>query len=204
MQPPRTSERLWSRTVWIAVTVLTLTGMLGVAVDFLAFFAIHGPLTGGCAMAGVGFVLMLFAVLLVGGYLVLIGGLASGGLILFWRRSKWGPRLLIPANLLSLAFFYWPPLDPGQVVWASVLLVLAAAPAAAVVLLFWALLADGSGVVRVADLLVFGLIALPLAWAGLMGLSSDVGAAMTPAPHLVAARAGCSVPAPAALPVLRP
>ena len=104
MEPPRTSQRLWSRTLWIALTVLTLIGMLGVAVDFLAFFAIHGPLTGGSAAVGV------------------------------------------------------------------------------------------------ADLLVFGLIALPLAWAGLTGVSTDVGAAMTPAPHLVAARAGCGVPpAPSAI-----
>src|SRR6476661_1703798 len=103
MERARPPDRLWSRATWIVITVLTAIGMIGVGVDFLGLFA-GGPLTGGCAMAGVAALLMLGAFLLVLGYLVLIAGLATPGLILFWRRSMWGPRLLIPANLLAMAF----------------------------------------------------------------------------------------------------
>lgn len=176
--------------MWIAVTVLTAIGMVGVGVDFLGLLG-GRPLTGGCAMAGVAAILMLIGVLLVLGYLLLIGGLATGGLILFWRRSGWGPRLLIPANLLAMAFFILPPVGPGYVGWAAVLVLLAAAPTAAVVLLFWALLSRGSEATRIADLVVLGAIALPLAWACFSGLSADVSAAMTPPPPVVAAHVGC-------------
>jgi hypothetical protein len=181
---------MWSRSVWILVLVLTTIGMVGVAVDFLGLFS-RGPLTGGCAMAGVAAILMLFAFLVVLGYLLLIGGLATGGLILFWRRSGWGPRLLIPANLLAMAFFILAPVGPGYVAWAVVLVLLAAAPTAAVVVLFWALLSRGSETTRIADLVVLGAIALPLAWACISGLSADVSASMTPPPPLVAAHVGC-------------
>jgi len=165
----------------ILVTVLTGIGMIGVGVDFLAFFAILGPLTGGCAMAGVAAILMGLIVLVVLGYFGLIAGLAIPGLILCWRQSKWGPRLLIPANLLSMAFFYWSPVRPGQVAWASVLVLLAIAPAVATVLLFWALVTRGPGPVGIADALVLGLMALPLASGYAYGVGADVSAALTPA-----------------------
>ena len=181
--------------LWFLVTALTMIGVVGVAVDVLAFFAIHGPLTGGCAMGGVAAVLMLVAALLVLGYVALIGGLATVGLIDFWRQSRWGPRLLILANLLAMAFFFWSPVNPGQLGWAVVLVLFGIAPAVAVVLLFWALLSRGTGPVRVAELVVLGLIALPLAWAFEFGISTDVTGAMKPAPQLIAARGGCGAPA---------
>ena len=174
----------------ILVTVLTGIGMIGVGVDFLAFFAILGPLSGGCAMAGVAAILMGLIVLVALGFFGLIAGLASLGLILWWRRSKWGPRLLIPANLLSMAFFYWSPVSPGQVAWASVLVLLGIAPAAATVLLFWALVSRGPGPGRVADVLVLGLIALPLALGYAYVIRADVSAALTPPPPPVAAASG--------------
>jgi hypothetical protein len=205
MEQARPVDRLWSRAIWILVTVLTGIGMIGVGVDFLGLFA-SGPLTGGCAMAGVAALLMLGAFLLVAGYLVLIAGLVMPGLILFWRRSRWGPRLLIPANLLAMAFFILPPVGPGYLAWAVVLVLLAAAPTAAVVLLFWALLSRGSESARIADLVVLGALALPLTWACIQGLSVDVSTAMTPAPQLVAQHGcgGSSSLLPAVLKVLAP
>lgn len=74
---------------------------------------------------------------------------------------------------------------------AAILMLLAAAPTAAVVLLFWALLSRGSETGRIADLVVLGAITLPLAWACISGLTAEVSGAMTPPPPLVAGHVGC-------------
>jgi hypothetical protein len=170
--------------------MLTGVGLVGILVDFGAFFAIHGPLTGGCAMAGAAAILMMIALLAVLGYGGLAGVLALTGLIFFWRRSRWGPRLLIPANLLSMAFFYWSPVDPGQLTWATVLVLFSAAPAIAVVLSVWALLSPASLGIRVGELGVLGTIAFVLLSAYVYGINADITAGMAPPPQLVA-RAGC-------------
>jgi hypothetical protein len=172
--------------------MLTGVGLVGILVDFGAFFAIHGPLTGGgCGgLAGLGVLLMLVAAVLVLVYCGLIATLVVSGLVFSWRRSRWGPRLLIPANLLSMAFFYWSPVDPGQLTWATVLVLFSAAPAIAVVLSVWALLSPASLGIRVGELGVLGTIAFVLLSAYVYGINADITAGMAPPPQLVA-RAGC-------------
>jgi hypothetical protein len=145
-------------------------------------------------LAGLGVLLMLVAAVLVLLYCGLIAALAVSGLVFSWRRSRWGPRLLIPANLLSMAFFYWSPVDPGQMVWATVLVLFSAAPAIAVVLLTWALLSPASLGTRVGELGVLGTIAFVLLSAYAYGINADITAAMAPPPQLVA-RAGCGTSA---------
>jgi len=142
-------------------------------------------------MAGVGAILMLIALVVVLAYAGLAGVLAITGLIFLWRRSRWGPRCLITANLLSMAFFYWSPVDPGQVVWVAVLLLFGAAPAVAVVLLVWPLLSKVRARVWIVELVVLLVIAFPLVSAYAYGIEADVAAGLAPAPPLVAAAHGC-------------
>lgn len=191
MEPKKPTGDGWSRTNWFVVASLSALGLIGILVDFVAFFAIHGPLTGGCAMAGVGAVLMLIALLVVLGYAALAGVLAIAGLIFLWRRSRWGPRCLITANLLSMAFFYWSPVNPGQVGWVAVLLLFGAAPAVAVVLLVWPLLSKVRARVWIVELVVLFVIAFPLVSAYTYGIGADIAAALAPPPPPVAAVHGC-------------
>lgn len=199
MGPARPSGGAWSRKAWILVTTLTAIGLLGIFVDFAAFFAIHGPLTGGCGgLAGLGLVLMAVAALLVLVYGALIGALTVTGVIFFWKRSRWGPRLLIPANLLSMAFFFWSPVDPGQATWATALVLLGAAPAVAVGLLVWSLVSRADRTVWLGELVTLGLIALFMVPAFVDGISADVAAGLAPPPQLVA-HAGCGSTTAAAI-----
>lgn len=191
MQAPTQGRGAWSRGIWIVVAIMTGLGLTGILVDFFGFLASLGPLTGGCAMAGVGFILMFFALLLVLAYTAVAAGLALTGLIFFWRGSRWGPRLLIPGNLLAMGFFYWSPVGPGQVAWAAVVVLLGALPAIAVALLVWALLARGTWQARIAELVLLGALALPLGSAYAYGIETDIGAAFATPPPAVAAAHGC-------------
>jgi hypothetical protein len=172
------------RTLWILVAGLTAAGLAGVVVDFLGLFVAAGHgFGGGCALAGMGFLLILIGLVLVVIFVGLVGSVASLGLALLWRGSLWGPALLIASNLLSMAFYAWSPVYAGQVVWAGAVVVLAIAPAVAVVVLLPALVSRGRIRVRVLELVVLGLIAVPLVWLWVGGLAADVTAASTLPPH---------------------
>jgi hypothetical protein len=135
-------------------------------------------------------------------YVAVVGLIALIGVIFSWRRSRWGPRLLIPSNLLSMAFCYWTPLSPGthggHADWAAVLLLLGAAPAIAVALLVWALVSRVNWPVWVAELVVLGVIALPAVSAYSIGMGVNVAALFAQTPPPVVAAHGCA-PALAAL-----
>jgi hypothetical protein len=80
-----------------------------------------------------------------------------------------------------------------------ILLLFGAAPAVAVVVLAWALLSQGTGRTRIVELVVLGLIALPLASAYVYGINADVTAALaSPPPLVAAAHTGCGPSAPSA------
>lgn len=172
---------------------MTAVGLAGVLVDFIGFFVAAGHgFGGGCALAGMGFLLIVFGLVLVLIFLGLVGSLASLGLALFWRGSLWGPALLIASNLLSMAFYAWSPVYPGQAGWAGAVLVLASVPAVAVLLLLPALVSRGRIRVRVVELVVLGLIAVPLVWLWVGGVIADVTAASTLPPQAQhSARAAC-------------
>jgi hypothetical protein len=189
--------------MWIVVFTLTGIGGVGMIVEFVSYFAILGPLTGGCANGGLAGVLMLIAGVAVLIYVAVVGLIALIGVIFFWRRSRWGPRLLIPSNLLSMAFCYWTPLSPGthggHADWAIILLLFGAAPAIAVGLLVWALLSRVSLPVWIAEAVVLGLIALPTVTGYTYGMGVNAESIFLPPPApVVAAAHGCA-PATAAL-----
>jgi hypothetical protein len=169
----------WSRKVWISVVALTAIGLVGTLVTFVGFL-VSGPWIGGCGGVGILiFVLFVIALALLG-FVALNGVLASIGAILLWRRSRWGPLLMIPSNFLTMAAFVYLPVQSGQVVWAAVVLLSGAAAACAVGLLLWALWTRERGVERVVELIVLGLIALPLVAIYVVGVDHDMTAALMP------------------------
>jgi hypothetical protein len=177
----------WNRVVWSFVVALTAIGLVGILVDFVGFFVASGHgISGGCALGGVAFFLVSIAALVVLVFVGLIGVMASFGSVLFWRRRRWGPLLLIPSNLLTMAFFDFSPVYQGQVVWAAVVLLFAAAPLCAVGLLLWALWTRANARERVVELLVLGLIGLPLVALYVAGINGDVTMALTPPPPVTA------------------
>jgi hypothetical protein len=177
----------WSRVVWSLVVALTAIGLVGIVVDFVGFFAASGHgISGGCAMGGVAFFLVSIAALVVLTFVGLIGVMASIGSVLFWRRRRWGPLLLIPSNLLAMAFFDFSPVYQGQVMWAAVVLLFAAAPLCAVGLLVWALWTRARGRERIVELVVLGLIGLPLVALYVAGINLDVTMALTAPPPVTA------------------
>jgi hypothetical protein len=178
--------------VWTLVVALTAIGLAGLLPAFLGFFVTseRGFATGGCAMAGAGFLLVVFLALLLLVFVALNGVLASIGSILLWRYSRWGPLLMIPSNFLTMAVFVYLPVHQGQVVWTAVVLLFAAAPAGAVGLLIWALWTRAAVRERLVELIVLGLIGLPLLTLYVAGVSRDVTAVLTSPPQ-VSASATC-------------
>jgi hypothetical protein len=188
MESAGSNRGAWSRRLLIVLTALTIIGLIGMAIDFLGAFAafpLHG---GGCGgMAGV---LLLFLVMILIA-MALIGGLALVGLILLWERSRWGPLLLVPSNLLAMGFFgWWNPVNKGQLVWATTLLILAAAPAIAAALALWPLLTRGRLWVRAIETLILGLIALPLVQLFIGGMTVDIQTGLAAPPPQVASSGG--------------
>jgi hypothetical protein len=182
--PPRGG---WSHIVWSLVVALTAIGLVGIFVDFVGFFVASGHgISGGCALGGVAFIIVSIAALVVLVFVGSIGVMASIGSVLFWRRRRWGPLLLIPSNLLAMAFFYFSPVYQGQFVWAAVVLLFAAAPACAVGLLLWALWTRANARERVVELVVLGLIGLPLVALYVAGVNGDATMAVTPPPPVTA------------------
>jgi hypothetical protein len=177
----------WSRKLWAVVVALTAIGVAGILVDFVGFFAASGRgISGGCALGGLAFFLVSFAALLVLIFVGLVGVMAAIGSIFFWRRQRWGPLLLIPSNLLTMAFFDFSPVYQAQVVWAVVVVLFAAAPLCAVGLLVWALWTRSQARERVVDLVVLGLIGLPLVALYVAGINLDVTMAFAPPPQVAA------------------
>ena len=173
------------RKLWILIAGLTAVGLAGVVIDFDGLFVAAGNgFGGGCAMAGMGFLIVVLGTVVVLIFVGLVGGLASLGLALLWRGSLWGPGLLIASNFLAMAFYAWAPVGPGQVAWAATVLVLASAPALAVLLLLPALVSHGRIGVRALELVVLGLIGLPLVWLWVGGVNADVTAASTLPPQV--------------------
>jgi hypothetical protein len=179
MEPAISMPGAWSRKVWTSVVALTGIGLVGTLVTFVGFL-VSGPWVGGCGGVGILiFVLFVIALALLG-FVALNGVLASIGAILLWRRSRWGPLLMIPSNFLTMAAFVYLPVQSGQVVWAAVVLLSGAAAACAVGLLLWALWTRERGVERVVELIVLGLIALPLVATYVVGVDHDMTAALMP------------------------
>lgn len=190
----------WSRRLWILVASLTVIGLVGTAVDFLGGMFVasgHGLGVGCGGMVGVLFLLILLVLIILG----LIALLASVGLGLFWRKSRWGPLLLVSSNLFAMGVFGWiPPVYPGQLLWAAVILMLASAPAIAVVLLVWPLMTRGRLWVRGVELVVLGLLAIPVVCLYASGLKYDIQMGLTTPPTQVAsASCGGSLASLAAL-----
>jgi hypothetical protein len=179
------------RKFWILIAGLTAVGLAGAVIDIVGLFVADGyGFGGGCAMAGIGFLMTVVSAVTVLFLLGLVGVLASLGLALFWRGSLWGPGLLIASNFLAMAFYAWAPVYPGQVAWAATVLVLASAPALAVALLLPGLVSHGTIRVRVLEFVVLGLIGLPAVWLWVGGVSSDITAASTLPPEIHHSAAG--------------
>src|SRR5260370_25768204 len=94
-----------------AIALLTLAGLLGAAVDALAGL----PATGGphgCA-AGMLVLLVIGAAAVYFAVWLAVVAVATLGIVLLTRRSRWGPILLLISNLSVMWWFgYWPPVGP--------------------------------------------------------------------------------------------
>jgi hypothetical protein len=178
------------RPLFAWITALTAVGLLGTLVDFVGFFPANGGLRVGCGgLAGVLFFGLMFILILLGS----IAGLALGGLNLYWRRSQWGPTLLIAANLLVLGFFGWlRPVNPGQLAWGLTILALATAPAAAIILLLWPLLTMGSVRSRLVHIFLVAALGVPLTLYAGSGLAEDLSNALQAPLPIVATSCGAA------------
>jgi hypothetical protein len=185
MEPAMSIPGGWSRKVATLVLTLTATGLVGIPVAFVGFFVTSGPM-GGCALGGTAFFLVAFIALLMLIFVALVGALASFGSFFLWRRSRWGPLLMIPSNFLTMAGFIYLPVHEGQVVWTTVVVLFATAPACAVGLLLWALWTRARGTERVIEVIVLGLIGLPLVALWVAGVNSDVTTSLKPPPQAAA------------------
>jgi hypothetical protein len=184
------SSGAWSRGLWAWVVGLTAGGVAGIPMVFFGYIFVSGGRIGvGCG-GGIG---ILFAFYLA---LAVIWGIdwlvAALGAFLFWRRSRWGPLLLIPLNLFNLYVLGGSDVvPPGQVIWAAVVVALTAVPAIAAVLLVRPLLTRGRMRVRLVEFVVLGTMAAAVLWACAGGLAGDVASTMQAArPPVVAAGCG--------------
>jgi hypothetical protein len=186
MATPITAPPVLSSGVRVAVLVLTTIGVLGTWIDFFAIFWASGRgLAGGCGgMIGILLVLLLLVVIL----LLFIVLLAAGGLLLLWFRTAWGPPLVIAANLLAMGVYgFWRPISAGQIAWGFSLVALAALPALAVLLMLWPLLTRGRVWVKIVEFAALGLLAWPMLWLYVNGISMEVGTALQQPEPVVAA-----------------
>jgi hypothetical protein len=181
----------WSRKLWFWAVGLTAAGLLGVVVALFGGANASGArLTPGCG-GGIG---LLFALLFI---LVLISGLvglvAVAGAILLWFRPIWGILLLIPVNLLSLYLIVgYQTVYGGELVWAVVVVMLAAIPLVAIGVLLWPLWTRGNRVVLALQLLILGALAVPVVLTAAPGLATDVNSALqAPQPPTTASHVGC-------------
>jgi hypothetical protein len=183
--PARPTWGAWSAWHSTRVVSLTAIGLVGAVVDLVGLLVANPP--HGCA-AGIGFAAMVgfMAIILVA--LGLVAVLAILGTVFLYRRSRWGPLLMVPANLLTMGFFgWWTPVYPGQLAWAAVVVMLAATPALAVALLVAPLLSRDRLRVRLIELALLGALALPVAWLFVSGMAFDVSAGLQQPPAPVVA-----------------
>lgn len=195
MSTAEPSSGAWSRKVWVWAVVLTALGLIGIWVDlFGSTIGSGGRITGGCG-GGFGIVILLLLVLaLTWGFVALV---AAAGAFLLWRRSRWGPLLLIPINLLDLYLLGGAQdVSPGQLIWGAVVLVLTAVPASAVVLLVWPVMTRGRLWVRILELAILGALAVPVLLTAGPGaaanLNNAVHAAQPAPPSVVLVQGGCA------------
>jgi hypothetical protein len=170
----------WGRRPWNAVATLTSIGLVGPVVIFLwkVLPNIQNSPMGACSLDSV---ISLFAAF--GAALVLFAGLAWLGLLMFRLQSPWGPLVLVFCNLVMMAFYGVDnPVDPGEFVWAGVVVLIAAAPAIAAALVLWPLVKRWALWVRVVEFVIITLIALPVLWLFGSGVTNDIRTAITPPP----------------------
>jgi hypothetical protein len=188
--PARPTWAVWSTGYSTLIVALTAIGLVGAVIDLVGLLAANPP--HGCA-AGVGLAAMvgMMAIVLVG--LSLVGVLAVVGTIFLFLRSRWGPLLMLPANLLTMGFFgWWTPVNPGQLAWAAIVVLLTAPPALAVALLVVQLLSRDSLRERLIEVVLLGALAIPLGWLYVAGMAYDVSAGLQqpPAPVVASSSGG--------------
>jgi hypothetical protein len=170
----------WGRRLWNAVAILTATGLVGPVVIFL-LKVLPNIQNYPAAACSLDIVISFFA--LFGVALLLLAGLAGLGLLMFRLQSPWGPLVLILCNLLMMGFYGVDnPVDPGEYVWAGVVVVIAAAAAIAGALALWPLLTRWRLWVRAVEFVIITLIALPVLWLYGSGVTNDIRTAITPPP----------------------
>lgn len=170
----------WGRRLWNAVAILTAIGLMGPVIILLKWLpALQAEADTHCGNSDLVYGLIEFF----GAWLVVLAGLAGLGLLMFWLRSPAGPLVLIFCNLLMMAFYgFAHPVDHGDIVWALVVVEIAAAPAIAVALVLWPLLTRWPLWVRVVEFVIIAAIALPVAWLFGFGVSNDIRTALTTPP----------------------
>ena len=179
MQAAQVRGAAWSRPIWLVVAALTVMGVIGTGVVFIALFG--NGIHVGCGGGGV---ILLALVLALAVAIIFIGAVAATGLVLFWMRSRWGPLVLIASNAMAMGFIGWIGGIPAPLVW--VVLPLAAAPVVAIGLLVSPVLTRGRPWVKAIEFAVLGLFALPFVWLYITGLPQDIQGALAPPPAPVA------------------
>lgn len=171
---PDTGRR--NRTLWVVVATLTAIGLVvGPVILFLVGTAINPPNPCGNHGAAIYFVFLLGVAFFV------LAAVAALGLWIFWYRSLWGPLILVVCNLLTMGLYGWAPLvSPGQLLWTVLVVVVAAAPAIAGMLVLWPLVTRGRLWVRAIEIVIIAAMALPLVWLYGSGLSNDIRTPLTP------------------------
>jgi hypothetical protein len=173
----------WGRRLWVVVATLTVIGLVGPVIIFLVGTAILPSQAQTCGIHGAA----IYFLFLIGVALVALAGLATLGLWIFWYRSLWGPLILVVCNLLMVGLYGWAPvISPGQLLFAVLVLLFAAAPAIAGTLVLWPLLTRGRLWVRAIEIVVIAAIALPLVRLYVAGVTNDIQTAlMAPPPTQV-------------------
>jgi hypothetical protein len=167
----------------MVVATLTVIGLVGPVILFLVGTAINPPQAQTCGNPGAA----VYVLFLIGVALFVLAGVAALGLWIFWYRSLWGPLILVACNLLMMGLYGWAPvISRGQLLFAVVVLLFAAAPAIAGALVLWPLLTRGRLWVRAIEIVIIAAIALPLVRLYVAGVTSDIQTAlMAPPPTQV-------------------
>jgi hypothetical protein len=166
----------WGRKFWNGVAILTAIGLIGPVIIFLKLWPdIQKGFMPACAIDAV------YGVFTVAGVaLALLGGLAGLGLLMFRLQSPWGALVLIICNLVMMGFYGLDnPVAPGELFWATVVVLIAAAPAIAGTLVLWPLSIRWQLWVRAVEFVIIALIALPVAWLYGYGVTNDIRTAFT-------------------------
>jgi hypothetical protein len=181
----------WGRKLWNAVAILTAIGLIGPVTFLLKVWpAVQQTNASHCDTPPY-FVYGLIEFFLT--WLVVLAGMAGLGLLMFWLRSPAGLLVLVFCNLVMMAFYgFAHPINPGELIWGLVVVGIAAAPAIAAAIALWPLLTRWALWVRVVELVIITLIALPVLWLYGSGLGNDIQTALStpPAAHPLAVSQG--------------